>query len=131
MDTITTPTPVHVAAVKAICDWPGCDHELCVPQDLAPLADYALVVTASHDALDGIYWEGDLYRAGERVLVVGNRGDGGPNMYLGRHDLPLAAYRREVDAFRTAARGAFPTATYEPEDVAVAFLDLVAQMGAL
>jgi hypothetical protein len=129
--TITTPTRAHVDAVRTACDFPGCDHKFCVPQDVTPLAAYALVVTASHDALDGVYWEGDLYRDGDKVLVVGNEGRGGPNTYLARHDLPLAAYAREMDEFGYAARAAFPTVRYEAEDIAVGFLDLVQQIGPL
>lgn len=126
--TLTTPTPAHVDAAKAVCDYPDCDHEFCAPVDVAPLTDYALEITASHDALDGVYWEGYLYRTGEKVLVVGNRGDGGPNIYCGDRTITTdwhAAHRE----FLAAAKAAFPTVTFEQDDCAVAFLDLVAEMG--
>lgn len=122
-----TPTAAHIAVLKA--QLPADEQEFTVPVELAPLADYAVVVTAEHDALDGVYWEGFIYRAGAKVLVVGNRGDGGPNVYYGLGGTQsIAAGVAEEKAFKAAAREAFPS-LYEPEDAATAFLDLVWQIG--
>lgn len=133
MKNLVTPKPRHIDAAKEACGLIGladCDHEFCAPQDTAPLADYALVVTAHHDEDDGVHWHGDLYRAGVKVLAVGNRGDGGPNHYRGGTDL-VGEWRDEYARFRAAAREAFPAVEYEVEDCAVGFLDLVAQVGPL
>ena len=61
------------------------------------------------------------------MIEVGNRGDGGQNYY---YNVNLTdSDHTEVKAFMQAARAAFPAVKYEPEGSAVAFLDLVTQMG--
>lgn len=124
----TTPTADHVAILKA--NLPADELEFLVPDDLAPLADYALVVTFSRNTRDGFMWEGDLYRAGEKVLLVGNDGQGGPdNIYGIGGTQAIAVGNREREAFVAAARKAYPSVKYEPEGAAIGFLDLVFQIG--
>lgn len=125
MTNLTTPTDAHVTALKN--ELPADEHEFLIPETVGPIANYALEVTHSHtpqSAYDGEYWEGYLYRFGHKVMQVGNRGDGGPNYYYN-----VNADHTEVHAFMQAARAAFPAVKYEAEGSAVAFLDLVAQLG--
>lgn len=124
----TTPTPDHVAILKA--NLPADELEFIVPDDLAPLADYALAVTFSRDSRDGVQWEGFLYRAGEKVLFVGNDGQGGPDDIYGLGGTQaIAVANSERAAFLAAAKQAYPNVRYEPEGAAIGFLDLVFQIG--
>jgi hypothetical protein len=123
---LVTPTPAHIAAAQAFCDWPDCDHTGCAPTDVTPLTPYALEVTRCHDTRDGVSWEARLYRHGVHVCDVVNDGHGGSNIYLPPQPGDYEQFHPAKEAFATAARQAFPALTIESDDAAIDFLDFVA-----
>lgn len=111
------PSPDHLEAVAAVCGYAA-----LVPTTVDPLRAYALVTTTSVEHGGGIYWTADLYRHRQKVMIVENRGDGGPNWYYdpaGGNADPT-----ELAALRAATAEAF--GGDDDEDLAITFLDVVA-----
>ena len=97
--------------------------EFVVPRTIAPVKQYAFTLEYCHEGRDGYLWAGHIWHDGEKVIHVGNNGDGGPNWYdpVDRSD------RESVKAYVAAAKEAFPTLKYEAEDALTAFLDTISE----
>lgn len=115
------PNADHVTYAIAMCDYDGCDHAMCAPDDVAALANYSLTVTDSMVTPDGVAWQGTLRCGDLAFATVHQDGRGGCNLYR-----PLADGREHLTVFAHAARMAFPRLASEHDDAAVAFLDFVA-----
>ena len=102
---------------------------MMIPVDIEPLAEYALTITACQATSRGVYWTGDLYHNGTKVACIENMGDGGPDR-ITEPDTGRWISNEWLTNFRAAANTAFGRPNNEAwEDMAIIFLDAVAQLG--
>lgn len=115
-------TPTEGVCTRLSKDW---QTAWCIPTNLEPLKPYALLVTYSRNHRNGNFWEAKLYKDGEPIMAVENRGDGGCNYYFSLEKNKI--YSPYEKGFEKVALLAYPDVEHSSsaKDMAVAFLDLV------